>query len=96
MVHGYSKEACRSHLSSYVDGLHLDGMGSEHVGDADALLSYSWGERCNLSTLEKDVLFNLICAGIMTYSRVFVNGHEATGVTLKLFMCGSVHYALTR
>ena len=92
MVHAYSKEACRRHLSSYADGLHLDGLGSEHVGDADALLSYSWGERCNLST-QKWMFIYLICAGIMTYSRVFVNGHEATGVTLKLFTCGSVHCA---
>ena len=42
MVHGYTKTACKHHKSSYADYLDLDQMGADHVGDATALLSYSW------------------------------------------------------
>ena len=42
MVNGYTKGACKPHMSSYADALDLDAKGPDHVGDADVLLSYSW------------------------------------------------------
>lgn len=42
MVHGFTKNACAHHQSSYVKGLELDEKGADHVGESTALLSYSW------------------------------------------------------
>ena len=45
MVHGFTKQACEHHRSSYADALDKDERGADHVGDAIALLSYSWAEK---------------------------------------------------
>ena len=42
MVQGYTKAASKQHRSSYADSLDKYEMGIDHVGDAAALLSYSW------------------------------------------------------
>ena len=47
MVQGYTKAASKHHRSSYADSLDKYQMGADHVGDATALLSYSWYYNCS-------------------------------------------------